>query len=301
MKYPGNIKPLHGGISAAPFIGVLFLMVPMLLFHTSIVFKPGIEVDLSLPISKQKTGVTDPSLSIAVDAKGVIYFHNRQVLGQIFSETVKEEDEGTPLVDLVINRVEELDSNLLIRLVDQGRVLLNGKPAEAETQLKSGHQIELDVPATELLRRRVEQEIERGSLAILRSKAISYGLSVQGDYYEIEQRVAAYERTLPDQVYFDTYNEILSQLIDDPEIVEAIKARRLSPQRLALYRKQFGELIKVKNESFRDKISLLIQAGKDVRHETIVDLCAMAGEVGVGRVLLATRPMDFTRPPDPEK
>ena len=119
---------------------------------------------MSLPVSAQKTGVTDPSLSIAVDAEGMLHFHNKQVVPQVFSETVKEEDEGTPLVDLVINRVEELDSNLLIRLVEQGRVLLNGKPAEAETQLKAGHQIELDVPATELLRRRVEQEIERGGL-----------------------------------------------------------------------------------------------------------------------------------------
>ena len=215
MKYPGKIKPLHGGIQAAPFVGVLFLMVPMLLFHTSLVFKPGVTVDLSLPVSAQKTGVTDPSLSIAVDAEGMLHFHNKQVVPQVFSETVKEEDEGTPLVDLVINRVEELDSNLLIRLVEQGRVLLNGKPAEAETQLKAGHQIELDVPATELLRRRVEQEIERGGL-----------------------------------------------------------------------------------ES--GNISLLIQADKDVRHETIINLCAMAGELGVGRVLLATRPTDFSRPPEPE-
>ena len=41
MKYPGNIKPLHGGINAVPFIGVLFLMVPMLMVHTSIFFNPG--------------------------------------------------------------------------------------------------------------------------------------------------------------------------------------------------------------------------------------------------------------------
>ena len=86
MKYPGNIKPLHGGINAAPFIGVLFLMVPMLLFHTFFVFKPGVEVNLSLPVSDQKTGVSDPSLSVAVDADGVMYFHNRQVLRWCFPE-----------------------------------------------------------------------------------------------------------------------------------------------------------------------------------------------------------------------
>ena len=133
MKYSGNIKPLHGGINAAPFIGVLFLMVPMLLFHTFFVFKPGVEVNLSLPVSDQKTGVTDPSLSVAVDADGVMYFNNRQVLPLVFSRTVEEAEEGTPLADWVINRVEELDSNLVIRLVEQGRVLLNSKPAETET------------------------------------------------------------------------------------------------------------------------------------------------------------------------
>ena len=144
-----------------------------------------------------------------------MYFRSLQVLGQIFSVTVEESEEGTPLVDLVINRVEELNSNLVIRSVEQGRVLLNGKPAEAEAQLKAGHQIELDVPATELLRRRVERAIELG-----------------------EQK---------------------------PE-----------------------------------EISLLIQADKAVRHETIINLCAMAGDLGVGRVLLATRPTDFSRAPEPE-
>ena len=114
MKYPGNIKPLYGGINAAPFIGVLFLMVPMLLFHTFFVFKPGVEVNLSLPVSDQKTGVTDPSLSVAVDADGVMYFHNRQVLPLVFSRTVEEAEEGTPLADWVIKRVEEQDTNLVI-------------------------------------------------------------------------------------------------------------------------------------------------------------------------------------------
>ena len=74
-------------------MGVLFPMVPMLLFHTFFVFA-GVEVNLSLPVSDQKTGVTDPSLSVAVDADGVMYFHNRQVLPLVFSRTVEEAEEG---------------------------------------------------------------------------------------------------------------------------------------------------------------------------------------------------------------
>ena len=213
MKYAGKIKPLYSGLNAAPFIGVLFVMLPMLLFHTSIVFKPGVEVNISLPVSDQKSGVTDPSLSVAVDSKNILYFQNQQVLGQVYSLTVEEKEEGMPLVDLVINRASDLDLNLVNRSVEKRRILLNGKLAQPEALLKRGQQIELDVPSTELLRRRIERAIEQGGL---------------------------------------------------------------------------------KPES----VSLLIQADQAVRHDMIVKLCNMAGEVGFGKVMLSTRPNDFARPPE---
>ena len=216
MKYAGKIKPLYSGLNAAPFIGVLFVMLPMLLFHTSIVFKPGVEVNISLPVSDQKSGVTDPSLSVAVDSKNILYFQNQQVLGQVYSLTVEEKEEGMPLVDLVINRAADLDLNLVNRSVEKSRILLNGKLAQPEALLKRGQQIELDVPSTELLRRRIERAIEQGGL---------------------------------------------------------------------------------KPES----VSLLIQADQAVRHDMIVKLCNMAGEVGFGKVMLSTRPNDFSRPPELEQ
>ena len=216
MKYAGKIKPLYSGLNAAPFIGVLFVMLPMLLFHTSIVFKPGVEVNISLPVSDQKSGVTDPSLSVAVDSKNILYFQNQQVLGQVYSLTVEEKEEGMPLVDLVINRAADLDLNLVNRSVGKRRILLNGKLAQPEALLKRGQQIELDVPSTELLRRRIERAIEQGGL---------------------------------------------------------------------------------KPES----VSLLIQADQAVRHDMIVKLCNMAGEVGFGKVMLSTRPNDFSRPPELEQ
>ena len=216
MKYAGKIKPLYSGLNAAPFIGVLFVMLPMLLFHTSIVFKPGVEVNISLPVSDQKSGVTDPSLSVAVDSKNILYFQNQQVLGQVYSLTVEEKEEGMPLVDLVINRAADLDLNLVNRSVEKRRILLNGKLAQPEALLKRGQQIELDVPSTELLRRRIERAIEQGGL---------------------------------------------------------------------------------KPES----VSLLIQADQAVRHDMIVKLCNMAGEVGFGKVMLSTRPNDFSRPTELEQ
>ena len=149
MNNQGSIRPFHGRLDFAPFVGVLFLMLPLLLFHTSMVFKPGIEVDITLPESSQHTGVNDPSLAVAVDANGILHFRNRHV------------------------------------------------------------------PSSELLWPQVEKAIVQGGL-------------------------------------------------------------------------QPGE------------VSLLIQADKAVRHEVIIDLCTMAGKIGIGRVLLASRPPDFVRPFDPE-
>ena len=215
MNHHGNIRPYHGRLDFAPFVGVLFLMLPLLLFHTSMVFKPGIEVDINLPLSSQRTGVGDPSLAVAVDANGILYFRGDTLRDQVFSLPVSEAEESFPLSELLVNRAPDLDSNIVLRAVEQGRVRVNGRLARLDDQLKAGQQVELELPSTELLR---------------------------------------------------------------PKIIQAIEQGGKEPK----------------------EISLLIQADKAVQHGAIVRLCTVAGEIGVGRVLLASRPPDFSRPFDPE-
>ena len=215
MNHHGNIRPYHGRLDVAPFVGVLFLMLPLLLFHTSLVFKPGIEVDINLPLSSQRTGVGDPSLAVAVDANGILYFRGDTLRDQVFSLPVSEAEESLPLSELLVNRAPDLDSNIVLRAVEQGRVRVNGRLARLDDQLKAGQQVELELPSTELLR---------------------------------------------------------------PKIIQAIEQGGKEPK----------------------EISLLIQADKAVQHGAIVRLCTVAGEIGVGRVLLASRPPDFSRPFDPE-
>ena len=215
MNHHGDIRPIHGRLDVAPFVGVFFLMLPLLLFHTSLVFKPGIEVDINLPLSSQRTGVGDPSLAVAVDANGNIYFRGGKPLKDyVFPLPVREEDETFTLEDLLVNREPDLDHTIVRHSVEQGWVRVNGRLARLDDQLKAGQQVELELPWTELLRPRLIQAIEEGG--------------------------------------------------KEPK-----------------------------------EISLLIQADKDVSHGLIVRLCALAGEIGVGRVLLASRPPDFSRPFDP--
>ena len=214
MNHRGNIRPFHGRMDFAPFVGVLFLMLPLLLFNTSMVFKPGIEVNVNLPVSSQRTGVGDPSLAVAVDSDGILYFRGRSWRDELISLPVSEEEEDLPLASLLVNRRPDLDPNIVRRSVVQGRVRVNGRMARFDDQLKAGQQVELELPSTELLR---------------------------------------------------------------PQIVQAIEQGGKEPK----------------------EISLLIQADKAVQHGAIVRLCAVAGEIGVGRVLLASRPPDFSRPFEP--
>ena len=215
MNHHGNIRPYHGRLDFAPFVGVLFLMLPLLLFHTSMVFKPGIEVDINLPVSSQLTGVGDPSLAVAVDANGILYFRGQTLRDQVFSLSVSEAEENLPLSELLVNRAPDLDINIVQRSIEQGRVRVDGRLARLDDQLKGGQQVELELPSTELLR---------------------------------------------------------------PQVIQAIKGGGKTPK----------------------EVSLLIQADKAVRHEAIVRLCTLAGEIGVGHVLLASRPPDFSRPFEPE-
>ena len=215
MNHHGNIRPYHGRLDFAPFVGVLFLMLPLLLFHTSMVFKPGIEVDITLPLSSQRTGVGDPSLAVAVDANGILYFRGDTLRDQVFSLPVSEAEESLPLSELLVNRAPDLDSNIVLRAVEQGRVLVNDRLARLDDQLKSGQQVELELPSTELLQ---------------------------------------------------------------PKIIQAIEQGGKEPK----------------------EISLLIQADKAVQHGAIVRLCTVAGEIGVGQVLLASRPPDFSQPFEPQ-
>ncbi|MEC8973742.1 MAG: biopolymer transporter ExbD [Verrucomicrobiota bacterium] len=227
MNHHGDIRPIHGRLDVAPVVGVFFLMMPLLLFHTSLVFKPGIEVsadrirtmslgedDIDLPLSSQRTSVGDPSLAVAVDANGTIYFRGEKLGNYVFPLPVREEDETFTLEDLLVNRRRDLDHTIVRHSVEQGRVRVNGRLARLDDQLKAGQQVELEMPWTELLR---------------------------------------------------------------PKIIQAIEQGGKEPK----------------------EISLLIQADKDVSHGLIVRLCALAGEIGVGRVLLASRPSDFSRPFDP--
>lgn len=75
MRFPRTIKPFRGQLEIAPFLSVVFLLAVLLMFGTSLVFTPGIPI--RLPESAELPGTSNPTVSVAVDAEGHLYFENQ--------------------------------------------------------------------------------------------------------------------------------------------------------------------------------------------------------------------------------
>ncbi len=120
MRFPHNHKVFRGQIDAAPFVGVLFLIVIFLLLNSSLVFTPG--VPITLPEGETLPGTDKPTAVVAVDEGGQYYFEN-----QLCDETrLKERLQAAvgrspePLTLLVLVD-EEARAKSFVRLVTLAR------------------------------------------------------------------------------------------------------------------------------------------------------------------------------------
>jgi biopolymer transport protein ExbD len=77
MRFPRTNKIFRGQLEAAPFAGVFFLLVIFLLLSSSLVFIPG--VPIRLPEAVNLPGTANPTLVVALDATGQIYFENQLI------------------------------------------------------------------------------------------------------------------------------------------------------------------------------------------------------------------------------
>ena len=76
MKFTRNAKIFRGQLDAAPFAGVFFLFLIFLLLAT-LVYTPG--VTIQLPDATDLPGTDHPTLAVAVDKNGQLYFENQLI------------------------------------------------------------------------------------------------------------------------------------------------------------------------------------------------------------------------------
>jgi biopolymer transport protein ExbD len=105
----------RGQLDAAPYAGVFFLLALFLLLNSSIVFTPGVPIDL--PEAANVPGVTGPTLAIAVDDGSRIYFDNQVTNEERLRQRLRDAVASTPDVTLVIQADDDVKWATLARLI----------------------------------------------------------------------------------------------------------------------------------------------------------------------------------------
>lgn len=77
MKYVTHVRFLRSQLDLAPFAGVFFLLLILLLFHTQFVSIPGVKIDLPAAGDAPIPGTEGPWLMLGVDRLEQFYFDHQ--------------------------------------------------------------------------------------------------------------------------------------------------------------------------------------------------------------------------------
>jgi biopolymer transport protein ExbD len=76
MKFPRNARISRSQLDVAPFAAVFFLLVIFMMLG-SLVYTPGARLELRLPQANGLSGTDKPTVSVAIDADGRLYYDNQ--------------------------------------------------------------------------------------------------------------------------------------------------------------------------------------------------------------------------------
>ena len=76
MKFPRNARIFRGRLDAAPFAAVFFLLA-MFLLLASLIYTPGVHVEL--PLADDLPRTDKPTVAVAVDTNGRLYYENQAI------------------------------------------------------------------------------------------------------------------------------------------------------------------------------------------------------------------------------
>ncbi len=120
MRLPRNARIFRGQLDAAPFVGVVFILLLFVLLHTALVFHPGTPIEL--PSSGEIPGPTGPTLVVAIDRDSKTYFENGAVsaaeLEARLSDRVRQLEEPATLV---VQADRSVPQHALIEMAEMAR------------------------------------------------------------------------------------------------------------------------------------------------------------------------------------
>lgn len=134
MRYQRNIKIIKNRVDGTAFSTVLIFIIFFLLLESSLIFKPGIAVNLPAPESVKLPGLTGPSLMIGIDHLGQYYLSGKalneeEILKQLIRAKEKNTDTTIVIVSDKDTKVEAL-ANLSAMTYQSGlqKVLIATRP-----------------------------------------------------------------------------------------------------------------------------------------------------------------------------
>jgi biopolymer transport protein ExbD len=115
MKFPRNARIFRGQLDAAPFASVFFLLIIFVLLG-SMLYTPGIQVELPSSGNLPLPGTEGPTVSVAVTTNA-IYFDNQLVSENDFSNRLNAAAQKTsePLT-LIVQADKDVTEEKLIHL-----------------------------------------------------------------------------------------------------------------------------------------------------------------------------------------
>jgi len=116
MKFPRRIHILRGQLDAAPYAAVLFLLV-IFLMAGSLLYTPGVR--LQLPAAKDLPGTDKPTVSVAIDKNGRLYYQNQwieenELRGRL--RTVAMESKEKEPLSLLVHADKDATYEMIVRL-----------------------------------------------------------------------------------------------------------------------------------------------------------------------------------------
>ena len=114
MKFPRNLRILRGQLEVAPFASVFFLLV-IFISLSSLMYTPGI--DLQLPVADGLAGTDKPSMSVAIDRHGELYYDNKRTTEEPLKVQLREayKASGKSLV-LIVHADQDASYKMLLHL-----------------------------------------------------------------------------------------------------------------------------------------------------------------------------------------
>ena len=114
MKFPRNARIFRTQLDAAPFASVFFLLLLFVMLG-SMVYTPGVR--LQLPLADNLPGTDRPSVAVAIDANGRLYYRNQPIERDALKLRLREAVKASPVPPgLIVQADKAVSYDRLVQL-----------------------------------------------------------------------------------------------------------------------------------------------------------------------------------------